>query len=170
MRAPLGKNEIGMFLSKAAEKAEIQVPGSTISSHLVRKTCISRLRDANTPENFGAQLHKRTQKHWKPTIQVSNSLHHIWNLCKYLQGQPYSPCEWMLVPKPHVAKQVMGCLGWAPLSPCSYLWGHPTNQGTKAWRNSLPLANKWTLWYRDLQFHTFLIWFDLLAFPPGWSH
>jgi len=63
MRAPLGKNEIGMFLSKAAEKAEIQVPGSTISSHLVRKTCISRLRDANTPENFGAQLHKRTQKH-----------------------------------------------------------------------------------------------------------
>jgi len=56
MKAPSRRNEIGKFLSKAAEKAGIQVPGSKISTHSVRKTCISRLLDANTPENFVGQL------------------------------------------------------------------------------------------------------------------
>jgi len=59
MKAPLGKNEVGKFFSKAAEKAGIQVPGSKISNHSVRKTCtgfISRLLDGNTPEKFVAQL------------------------------------------------------------------------------------------------------------------
>ena len=56
MKAPLGKNGVGKFFSKAAEKAGIQVPGSKISNHSVRKTCISRLLDGNTPEKFVAQL------------------------------------------------------------------------------------------------------------------
>ena len=70
MKAPLGKNEIGRFLSKGIEKAGIQVPGSKISNHSVRKTCISRLLDANTPENFVARLsgHK---KNWEASPSPS---------------------------------------------------------------------------------------------------
>ena len=52
-KAPLGKNEIGKFLSKAAKAAKL--PGN-ITNHSVRKTCISRLMDADIPENFVAQL------------------------------------------------------------------------------------------------------------------
>ena len=53
MKAPLGKNEIRKFLSTAAKNA----------NHSVRKTCISRLLDADVPENFVAQLsgHKSTE-------------------------------------------------------------------------------------------------------------
>ena len=63
MKAPLGENMIGKFLAKAAEGAGIQRPGSKISNHSVRKTCISRLLDADFPENFVAQLsgHKSTE-------------------------------------------------------------------------------------------------------------
>lgn len=63
MKAPLGKNQIGKFLSSAAENAGIQRTGAKVSNHSVRKTSISRLLDANTPENFVAQLsgHKNTQ-------------------------------------------------------------------------------------------------------------
>ena len=52
-KAPLGKNEIGKFLSKAAKAAKL--PGN-IANHSVRKTCISRLMDADIPENYVAQL------------------------------------------------------------------------------------------------------------------
>ena len=63
MPAPLGKNMIGNFLAKAAERAGIQRRGSKISNHSVRKTCISRLLDADVPENFASQLsgHKNTE-------------------------------------------------------------------------------------------------------------
>ena len=63
MKAPLGKNQIGKFLSSAADNAGIQRIGGKVSNHSVRKTSISRLLDANTPENFVAQLsgHKNTQ-------------------------------------------------------------------------------------------------------------
>jgi len=57
-------NEIGKFLSKAAEKAGIQVPGSNISNpHTARKTCISMLLDANTPTRELCGSIERTQKH-----------------------------------------------------------------------------------------------------------
>ena len=52
-KAALGKNEIGKFLSKASKAAKL--PGN-ITNHSVRKTCISRLMDADIPENFVAQL------------------------------------------------------------------------------------------------------------------
>ena len=63
MKAPLGKNQIGKFLSAAADNAGIQRTGAKVSNHSVRKTSISRLLDASTPENFVAQLsgHKNTQ-------------------------------------------------------------------------------------------------------------
>ena len=63
MKSPLGKNEIGKFLSKAAQNAGLQRDGGKLSNHSVRKTCISRLLDANTPEIFVAQLsgHKNLQ-------------------------------------------------------------------------------------------------------------
>jgi len=54
MKAPLGKNRIGKFLSAAADNAGIQRIGAKVSNHSVRKT--SRLLDASTPENFVAQL------------------------------------------------------------------------------------------------------------------
>jgi len=63
MRSPLGKNEIGKFLFTAAEKAGLHLQGKRVTNHLVRKTCISRLLDADIPENFVAQLsgHKSTE-------------------------------------------------------------------------------------------------------------
>ena len=63
MKSPLGKNEIGKFLSTAAQKACLQKEGKQITNHSVRKTCISRLLDADNPENFVAQLsgHKNTE-------------------------------------------------------------------------------------------------------------
>ena len=63
MKSPLGKNEIGKFLSIAAQKAGLQREGKQITNHSVRKTCISRLLDADIPENFVAQLsgHKNTE-------------------------------------------------------------------------------------------------------------
>jgi integrase len=50
---PLGKNSIGMFLMKAANAAGLS---GKITNHSVRKTCISRLMDADVPTNFVAQL------------------------------------------------------------------------------------------------------------------
>ena len=53
MRSPLGKNEIGKFLSTAAKNAGLQ---GRVTNHSVRKTCISRLLDADVPDKFVAQL------------------------------------------------------------------------------------------------------------------
>ena len=63
MKAPLGKNEIGLFLKTAADEARKQGQGSRVTNHSVRKTSIGRLLDANTPETFLAQLsgHKNLQ-------------------------------------------------------------------------------------------------------------
>ena len=52
-KAALGRNEIGKFLSKAAKAAKLPV---NITNHSVRKTCISRLMDADIPESFVSQL------------------------------------------------------------------------------------------------------------------
>ena len=63
-KSPLGKNQIGKFLSVAAQNAGIhQGIGAKVSYHSIRKTSISRLLDANIPENFVAQLsgHKSTE-------------------------------------------------------------------------------------------------------------
>ena len=53
MRAPLGHNEIGKFLSTAAKNAGLQ---GRVTNHSVRKTCISRLLDADVRDNYVAQL------------------------------------------------------------------------------------------------------------------
>ena len=62
MRSPLRKNEIGKFLSTAAQNAVLHREGKRVTNHSVRKTCISRLLD-DIPENFVAQLtgHKSTE-------------------------------------------------------------------------------------------------------------
>ena len=61
--SPLGKNQIGQFLPKAAKKAGLQPCGRKLSNRSVRKTSISRLLDAGIPENFVTQLsgHKNLQ-------------------------------------------------------------------------------------------------------------
>ena len=58
--SPLGKNQIGQFLPKAAKKAGLQACGRKLSNHSVRKTS---LLDAGIPENFVTQLsgHKNLQ-------------------------------------------------------------------------------------------------------------
>ena len=58
--SPLGKNAFGKFLLNAAKAAGL--PGN-ISNHSVRKTCISRLMDADLPENYVAELsgYKKSQ-------------------------------------------------------------------------------------------------------------
>lgn len=64
MRSALGKNQIGKFLSAAAKDAGLtQAVGAKVSNHSVRKTSISRLLDADVPENFVAQHsgHKSTE-------------------------------------------------------------------------------------------------------------
>ena len=63
MRSLLGKNEIGKFLSMAAQNAALHREGKRVTNHSVRKTCISRLLDVDIPENFVAQLtgHKSTE-------------------------------------------------------------------------------------------------------------
>ena len=53
MRSALGKNKIGEFLAKAARNAGL---AGNLTNHSVRKTCISRLMDADVPENYVAQL------------------------------------------------------------------------------------------------------------------
>ena len=53
MKAPLGKNEIGKLMKTAAQTAGLQ---GNITNHSVRKTCISRLMDAEVPVNYVAQL------------------------------------------------------------------------------------------------------------------
>ena len=64
MKCPLGKNQIGKFPSTAAKNAGLpQVSGAKVTNHSVRKTSISRLLDADMPENFVAQHsgHKSTE-------------------------------------------------------------------------------------------------------------
>ena len=53
MRAPLGKNEIGKLMKTAAQSAGLQ---GNFTNHTVRKTCISRLMDAEVPVNYVVQL------------------------------------------------------------------------------------------------------------------
>ena len=52
-RAPLGKKRDRSILTKAAKSAGL--PGN-VTNHSVRKTCISRLMDAEVPVNYVAQL------------------------------------------------------------------------------------------------------------------
>ena len=63
MKAPLGKIEIGKFLSTTAKNAGLHREGKKVTNHSVRKTCISMPLDADVPENFVAQLsgHKSTE-------------------------------------------------------------------------------------------------------------
>lgn len=61
--SPLGKNEIGKFLTEASKIAGLETKTAKVSNHSVRKTGISRLLDAGVPENFVMQLsgHKNIQ-------------------------------------------------------------------------------------------------------------
>ena len=109
MKAPLGKNEIGKFLPKAAEKAGLtQGVGSKISNHSVRKTSISRLLDADVPENFVAQLsgHKQTEslQSYKSVSHPFPDLRHFGSVHKFASGpvaiknngEQFRPCDWLV--------------------------------------------------------------------------
>ena len=56
MRSPLGKNQLGKFLSDAVSAAGLQSGKIKLSNHSVTKTSIGRLLDANFPENYEMQL------------------------------------------------------------------------------------------------------------------
>ena len=63
MRSPLGKDQLGKFLSDAVSAAGLQSGKIRLSNHSVRKTSIGRLLDANFPENYVMHLsgHKNIQ-------------------------------------------------------------------------------------------------------------
>ena len=63
MKSPLGKNQLGKFLSEAVSAAGLQAGKKKLANHSVRKTSIGRLLDANFPENYVMQLsgHKNMQ-------------------------------------------------------------------------------------------------------------
>ena len=71
-KSVMGKNKIGKFLSKAAKNAGIE---GSITNHSVRKTCISRLMDADIPSNYVAQL--SGHKHLKSldSYKTSSRIH-----------------------------------------------------------------------------------------------
>ena len=60
-KAPLGNNEIRKSPSKKAKNAGLQLEGKSVTNHSARKTCISRLLDADILENFVAQPRKSLQ-------------------------------------------------------------------------------------------------------------
>ena len=110
MRAPLGKNQIGKLLRTAADNTGIQRIGTKVSNHSVRKTSILRLLDANTPENFVAQLSgpKNTQ-----------SLHSYKSANKQHQRQ----MSYILSRTPQDAKKFLD------LSDSHHLQENPTSNG-----------------------------------------
>ncbi|KAL9988017.1 hypothetical protein ACROYT_G002414 [Oculina patagonica] len=63
LRTPLGKNQLGKFLSDAVSAAGLQSGKKKLTNHSVRKTSIGRLLDGNFPENYVMQLsgHKNIQ-------------------------------------------------------------------------------------------------------------
>ena len=62
-RTPLGKNQLGRFMSGAVSAAGLQSGERKLTNHTVRKTSIGRLLDGNFPENYVMQLsgHKNIQ-------------------------------------------------------------------------------------------------------------
>ena len=63
MRSTLAKNQLGKFLSDSVLAAGLQSGKIKLSHHLVGKTGIGRLLDANIPESYVMQLsgHKNIQ-------------------------------------------------------------------------------------------------------------
>ena len=91
-RAPLSKNKIGEFLTKAAKNAGL--PGN-ITNHSVPKTCISRLMKAEVPVKYVAQLSGLKKPRflqncfWRPPAQdvlvtQRNEISHIFGRCTAL--------------------------------------------------------------------------------------
>ena len=67
---------MGKFLSTAAKNAGLHKEGKKVTNHSVRKPCISRLLDADVPENFVAQLsgHKSTDREFT-VLEVRRAKH-----------------------------------------------------------------------------------------------
>lgn len=94
---PLGKNQIGMFLSKAVECGHLS-GFKKVANHSVRKTSIGRLLDANVPETFVAQLsgHKSLSSlgHYKvPSAKHQRAMSSVLstqNMGNYEQNLPSS--------------------------------------------------------------------------------
>ena len=89
----------------------------------LEKSCISRLLDANSPENFVTQLSgqkniKSLQSYKSASEQqqcgmsrVLSPLHYVWNLRKFLQGQLHNLC---VFPQPSINKKTC-CKSAKPL-------------------------------------------------------
>ena len=90
MKAPLGKNQIGKFVSVSADNAGIQRIGAKFSNHSVRKSSISRLLDANVPEIFVAQLsgHKNAQSLQSYKLASEHHQRHMSNTLSRTPDMP----------------------------------------------------------------------------------
>ena len=71
-RAPLGKNKIGELLTKAAKNAGLP---ESVTSHSVRKTCISRLMDAKMPVYYVAQRSGRKNSKSLDSYKIASDDH-----------------------------------------------------------------------------------------------
>ena len=89
MRSPLGKNQLGKFLSDAVSAAGLQSGKRKVCNHSVRKTSIGRLLDANFPEKYVMQLsgHKNIQS---LSAYKSASLGHQRQMSDALSGRKES--------------------------------------------------------------------------------
>ena len=74
------QNEIGEFLKTAADEASLERQRPNVNNHIVRKTNIGRLFDANTTETFVAQL--RGQKIFKASNHTSQQMSTISDRCR----------------------------------------------------------------------------------------
>ena len=89
MRSPLGKNQLGKFLSDAVSAAGLKSSKRKVCNHSVRKTSIARLLHANFPENYVMQLsgHKNIQS---LSAYKSASLGHQRQMSDALSGRKES--------------------------------------------------------------------------------
>ena len=81
-RAPLGKNKIGEFLTKAAKNAGLP---ENVTNYSVRKTYISRLMDAEIPLYYVAQRSGHKNSKSLDSYKTASDDH---------QRTPRCPCYW----------------------------------------------------------------------------
>jgi hypothetical protein len=125
-KGPLGKNEIGKFLVNAAKNAEIH---GNITNHSVRKTCISRLMEANVPTNYVAQLSghrnlKSLDSYKTASVVHQRQMSRILSRSGEQLGQENSRIDHAITPSSNtIAKEMITTTSSAPPSASSLFSG-----------------------------------------------
>ena len=111
--SPLGKNEIGKFMTRAAKQANLDVSdGKKIANHTVRKTSIGRLIDNNVPESLIIQ-HSGHQQVESLSSYKAPSFSYQRQMSQYLS---HSTCHIQSLEKPAVPQTFPACVQSTPTS------------------------------------------------------